>query len=299
MINFQGLNPQESIRKFCQMLIDEMNFRESQYLDTSYLKLKYENNLFDKKGKTLPVGIIGYSERLRPLILELKRSRTQTRILDGGCGCGSEALLMSLFGRDVTGIDLVPYRVEFAQSRIPYYQSLSNDILKVHFINSNIFDFLESAENFDIIWLMESISHIHPAEKFIELSFKRLNQNGLLIISDSNAMNPVSWYRSFKIRGALRWYTYREEKQTRKGRAVEVAEERIFSSRGLKKNLTQAGFTIKNSEISGFMGSFFLPKKLRMKDPLAKKLLLFQSVMKKTPIINLFGSNFTIVAEKS
>ncbi|MCZ2845666.1 MAG: class I SAM-dependent methyltransferase [Candidatus Bathyarchaeota archaeon] len=288
--------PHKSIQLFCRLIAEEMHFRRANNLDYSYLKRKYENILFDENGKIMPIGMLGYTERLIPLVTELKKIKGQAKVLDVGCGCGSETLLMSLLGVEVIGIDLVPYRVDFARSRIPYYQSLSQNLLKIQFLNSNVFKYLETSECFNIIWLIEAISHIHPAEEFLQLGFNRLHDNGLLIISDSNALNPVSWYRSCRIRGSVRWYTHKRFKDIDCGKPIEVAEERIFSIFRFKKKLARAGFKIERIEMSGFMGSFFLSRDLLSNQRLANTLLAFQNIVKKIPILCLLGSNYTIIA---
>jgi 2-polyprenyl-3-methyl-5-hydroxy-6-metoxy-1,4-benzoquinol methylase len=297
-IRFHSLKPHASVQVFCQLIAEEMSFRRLTHLDSSYLQMKYENMLFDQTGKMLPVGVMGYTERLIPLVTILTKMQGQARVLDVGSGCGSEALLMSLLGAEVTGIDLGSYKVDFARSRIPFYQSFSEDLLKIQFIDANVFHYLATTEQFNIIWLIEAISHIHPAEDFLQLAFNQLPDKGLLIISDSNALNPVSWLRSWHIRGSMRWYTYQQVPAVEGEEIVEVAEERIFSLFRFKKKLLSAGFNIKTVEVSGFMGSYLIPNTMLSNQRLSKALIAFQQIMKKTPILRLLGSNFTVVASK-
>lgn len=296
-IDFQSLTSDEFIQLFCQLVAEEIPFRRVNNLDRSYLKLKYENKLFDKEGKIIPVAVAGYADRLMPLMKKVKEAQGQVRVLDVGCGCGSEALLLSLLGVDVIGIDLVPYGVDYARSRIAYYQSFSKNLLRIQFLNSDVFKYLKGSERFNIIWQIEAISHVHPAEKFLRLAFNSLYADGVLIVSDSNALNPVSVYRSCRLRRSLICYTYKQPYDKNCAEPVEVAEERIFSIFSLKNKLIRAGFKIEIIQISGFMGSYIFPKNLLSKQRLSNMLIFFQSIMKKVPILRLLGSNFTIVAK--
>jgi 2-polyprenyl-3-methyl-5-hydroxy-6-metoxy-1,4-benzoquinol methylase len=297
-IDFQNIPFNQAIQTFIHLIAEEICFRKSQNLDSSYLELKYENNLFDADGNSYPVRVEGYKERLFLLINLISELRGQATVLDVGCGCGSESLLMSLLGADVTGIDLISHRTEFAQSRIPFYQSFSEHELQIQFSQANIFNFLPSAPKFNIIWMVESISHVHPAEDFLQLAFNSLPDNGFLILADSNALNPVSLFRACQLRGFKKWYTYEESTDMENNHSVKVAEERIFTFLRLRKMLEKVGFQIQNFNIAGFLGSYFIPRKMLPSLKLAKSLITLQNILKKTPVLRLFGSNFTLVAIK-
>lgn len=296
--DFKALTSAEFVELFCQLLSEEIHFRQKNNLEYSYLKRKYQNRFFSETGTVIPITARGYAERLMLLIQQVKRIKGEVTVLDVGCGCGSEALLLSLLGVKVVGIDVVPYRIKFARSRIGYYQQFSKNLLSIRFVNSDVFRYLESSDRFNIIWMIEAISHVHPAEEFIRLAFERLNDDGFLIISDSNALNPVSCYRSARMRGSLRWYSYKQRSSANHGKPVEIAEERIFSVFSMKCKLKKAGFKIEYVDISGFMGSYILPPKILESKWISNIMISFQNTMKKIPILRLLGSNFTVIAAK-
>jgi 2-polyprenyl-3-methyl-5-hydroxy-6-metoxy-1,4-benzoquinol methylase len=297
-IEFQGIPCDQVFQTFIHLIAEEIRFRKEQQLDSRYLELKYQNNLFDKDGKSYPVRVAGYKERLFPLINLISELQEQARVLDVGCGCGSESLLMSLLGADVTGIDLISQRTEFAQSRIPFYQSFSEQKLHIQFSQANVFNFLPSAPKFNIIWMVEAISHVHPAEDFLQLAFNSLPDNGFLILADSNALNPISIFRAYQLRGSRKWFTYEESTNMENDHSVRVAEERIFSLFRLQKILKKIGFQIQDVNVAGFLGSYIIPRKMLPSLKLAKSLITLQNILKKTPVLRLIGSNFTLVAIK-
>ncbi len=253
----KNLGPFQTVELFCQWLAAEYSYRLANALDCSCPVLKYEGKLFSR-GELRPLAVMAYAARLAPMISAL-RTYKRPRILDAGSGCGSESILFGLLGADVTGVDLVSFRTEYARSRLPYYRKSIPEELKVRFVNDNIIQYLSSQHGFDIIWANEAISHIHPAETFFRRALASLNPCGLLIISDSNGLNPLARYRASRIRGVSDWYVHRQFELMDLEAHEEVAEERLFSILTLKRKLEEAGFAIQGTDMYGFMGSNILP----------------------------------------
>jgi len=110
------------------------------------------------------------------------------RILDAGCGFGTECLLFALAGAEVMGVDLRPERHEVACKRPAFYEEQLGRSLNSSFRLSSIFN-LEERGLFDLIWVHNSITHIHPVEGFLELCSDLLAKNGELVIIDVNKMS--------------------------------------------------------------------------------------------------------------
>jgi SAM-dependent methyltransferase len=284
----------EAVELFCRWLAAEFFDRTARAMDCSYLALKYQGKLFSG-GQLRPVMVAGYAARLAPVISAL-RAKGRPRILDAGSGCGSEAILFGLLGADVTGVDVVSFRTEYARSRLPFYRDLGAGELKVRFVNENVLKFLGSSDCYDIIWANEAISHIHPAEAFLQRSLASLKPGGFLVISDSNGLNPLARYRASRIRGASGWYVHRQFRLMDLAAHDEVAEERLFSVTALKRKLEQAGFVVQRTDMHGFLGSSLLPMRWHSSPRLAAPLVLFQKIMKKLPLLCLLGSGMTITA---
>jgi len=282
---------------FCELMAEEFSCRRESGLDVLPLRVYYKN-MFMRDNLLIPVSANGYSYRLIPAVEECRKLEGQGRILDAGSGYGTESLLFSLLGSEVTGVELVPERAQFAKSRIEYFASVWNSPLKLQFVNADIFRYLEKADPFDIIWIMEAISHIHPPDVFLDLVRRKLKKGGKIIISDPNGLSPLAWLRSVKIRGSITHKTHQRFKDPETGSPVDYGQERIFTVFNLKKMLMEKGFRVDRVNISGFMGTSFTPNVLLRKKSIVRFLGSFERTIRKVPLVSSFGSVFTIVASK-
>jgi SAM-dependent methyltransferase len=292
-----SLSPQRVVEQFVNLLYLELSFRRQRQMDDFFLQLKYESGLFSRQGAFNHLAVCAYAARLSPLLTEIRRRRFPT-LLDSGAGCGSESILAALLGAEVTGIDLVPFKTEYAASRIPYFQGIGHRPLPLRFLNANVIRHLRGAAAYDLIWANEAISHIHPAEEFIAAAHQGLNPGGLLIIADANGLNPVARWRAARIRGDRDWYVHRGCNLGDDEPLDDVAEERLFTCRTLPRALVQAGFRIRRVEMHGFLGSFFLPLSWQRNPLVGKMLAGFQRGIRRVPLVRAFGSSMTVIAEK-
>ena len=294
---FRSLTAKNAVFLYARCLEQELVFREKKGLDILRLK-SYLRHLFSPDGKIIRLGWEGYGQRLAFIIEALRPSQKKLRILDAGCGYGTESLLFSLFPVEVWGIDLVPERIALARSRIDFFQSLSKRPLEVTFVNANIFRFLENAPPFDIIWAMEAISHIYPPEKFFQTCRQKITDDGKLIISDPNSLNPLALIRSIKIRGSIVHQPHQKFRDPETRLPADVGQEKIFNIFRIRKLLEASGFRIKAIDVSGFMGSSLLPQSLLHKEKAARLLERYQRIAQRTPIFRSLGSIYTLVAVK-
>jgi len=292
-----GDTPQSAFHTFSVLLEQELAFRKQLGLEWEELLLYYRN-LFDSQGKSIPVGINGYGQRLFPALGEMFKLERPCRILDAGSGYGTESYLFSLLGHVVTGVELVTERVDLARSRLDFFTSRCEFVLDIKFINAHILSFLENSPPFDVIWGMEAISHIYPQQDFFRLVRNRLNSGGKLIISDPNCLNPLAWLRAVKIRGSIRHKPHRRFKDPETDAPTDYGQEQIYTLPGIKKQLKQAGFHLQSIEMSGFMGSSFLPDRMLKERKAAPLLQAWQDICRALPGIRGLGSIYTIVAEK-
>ncbi|MBI2265817.1 MAG: class I SAM-dependent methyltransferase [Armatimonadetes bacterium] len=156
------------------------------------------------------------------------------RILDAGSGFGDKTILFALSGAQAVGYEILPNKLSVAGKMLTRSQEAAGGSLEASFVAKSAF---ESEGPFDIIFIMEAISHIHPAEGFLSRIREILSPGGKLIITDSNRSNPL-------IVKAL-------EKRVGKdlGRVEEieghlVANERVFSGPELKGMIEKAGFAV-------------------------------------------------------
>jgi len=188
-----------------------------------------------------------YYSRLRYMINLLFCLKNPT-ILDAGCGLGSESIFFSFLGAKVLSVDLEEEKIKTAEKRKLFYKDLING--EVEFALGNVFEIVRK-QKFDIIWMNEAISHIHPAEKFLKLAYGQLNPGGRVIISEGNAGNPCVLLRRFLETGHWSWTT-RCTEDSKTGRKVECARERLFTLGEIASILRKIGYSIGHVEFTQF-----------------------------------------------
>ena len=296
-VHLDGLSNIEIVFRFADLLKDELAFRTAHGMDACSLR-SYYSNLFMGEDRLIPLGVLGYAHRL-DLALECLRTLPDTAsILDTGAGYGTESLLFALLGKRVVGVELVPERAALAESRVPFYQSVSNAAMSIRFENANIFRFLEKAEQFDVIWAMEAISHIYPPESFFRVAFHKLKPGGRLIVSDPNRLNPLAWLRSVRIRGSVSHAPHKKFRDPETGMPIDYGQEQIFSVFQLKLILASVGFSVTRTYVSGFLCTSLLPRAVVSSKIGYMLLARLQQLAMSTPVIRGLGSIYTIVAVK-
>jgi 2-polyprenyl-3-methyl-5-hydroxy-6-metoxy-1,4-benzoquinol methylase len=117
----------------------------------------------------------------------LVKAGTVKSVLDVGCGCGSVSLWFSYLGASVKGIDLQEPRLRAGRKRAEVLGLSPTLALQSLF---------EETGRYDAIWIEQAFHHIEPRERAFEHLASLLNPGGYLVISESNAWNPL-------IQGAL------------------------------------------------------------------------------------------------
>lgn len=164
----------------------------------------------------------------------------QLKILDIGSGLGTQSLLFGFLGHSVVSIDLRTKRHQVAVRRKRFYEQELGRTLDIDFRLMNIFH-LDALDGYDLIWISNAISHIHPVEGLLQHCYRLLRNRGEVVIVDLNGMNPMKRLQTFRERG-LRVYTTRKDPNTNQD--VIYANERILSVSRQCRLLKQAGFTI-------------------------------------------------------
>jgi SAM-dependent methyltransferase len=185
-----------------------------------------------------------YAQKLVPT-LELIRSGTVERILNAACGNGFEAVLFALHEKPVSANDISAARTTVAQARALFYRELLGESFRLSVSCGNAIEMADRLSRFDLVYVQEAISHIHPAEAFLrQVAEQMLTSHGRLVICDSNGWNPVTRMRISRHlwaeRGTLRHYV-EEQLEPETGRKYLMAEERLFSSTRIHRALRRAG----------------------------------------------------------
>jgi SAM-dependent methyltransferase len=232
------------------------------------------------------------TEPMIRLLSALPKRNKPWRVLDAGCGLGTESIFWSTLRDDiqVLGVDLSARRLGVARARHAAYQRHFGRALHVRFLEQDVFGVL-NGEGFDVVWTMEAISHIDPAERFIADSTNNLGDRGHLVISDSHIWNPAMAWRVLKLR--RRGVTLRTQKTTSGGQTVSYAQERLLTVGWLSSILKEAGFASVQTQLS-----VFFPPKLAVSPSLLSACAVFDRVMNRVPVIRNVGGIYTLVASK-
>ncbi len=244
--------PQEIINNFCYALEREYDGKNP-FLDSKEYGIfrKYYGSLRNKARRYVYKNL--YQGRLR-YVTNLLPSLKRPLILDAGCGLGSESLLFSFLGANVVGVDLNEARLKVAEKRKLFYKDLIKG--KVEFLLGDVFKIIKR-QKFDIIWMNESISHIHPAERFLKLAYQQLNPGGRVIISEGNGGNPYILLKRFMETGRWSWtshFVQGPQTSTKVGYAVE----RLFTYKQITNILLEAGYFIGRVEFTCFIPVFLI-----------------------------------------
>lgn len=187
---------------------------------------------------------------------------------------------------DLTGVDIAERRLSAAKARKEAHEVHWGRALSILFTAHDVFDLLRS-QPYDVIWSMESISHIDPAEKFIENAFVSLEDGGSLVISDSHQLNPVVFMRASKHQ---RKGGHRDTRKVAGGNSVSYARERVFSVPHLVSLLKKAGFDRIRSQMS-----IYFPNQLSCFIGILRH---WDSFWNRIPFLRYAGGIYTITARK-
>jgi len=142
---------------------------------------------------------LNYVDRLHKMMDVLVRRFPQpqgVRIADIGCCQGNLSILLAEQGFDVTGVDINPDYLKYAQYKV--------ECGSVTWIQGN-FDQLALQDRFDCIILGELIEHCAYPEDFIGKALRHLKPGGLLLVTTPNAhmfRNNLPTFRSLASREA-------------------------------------------------------------------------------------------------
>ena len=105
-------------------------------------------------------------------------------VLDCGCGYGTTAFFLSMNKIPVVGTTLEFY-FEQIDNRKKYWSNFGN-IDNLIFEYQDIFESGFEANSFDYIILQDTLHHIEPVEKALQIFFKLLKKGGKIILVEEN-----------------------------------------------------------------------------------------------------------------
>ena len=280
---------------FYDLLIQEIDQNIMGLDDTSYQMLRsYYRSLATRQAER-KFFRYNWMQRTAPLaqaLQSLPKQEQTLHVLDAGCGVGSETLFMSLQRDDlqVTGVDIAPDRLKAAFARKTAYENYLKHPVQAKFVDQDVFDVLKQ-EQFHLVWVMEAISHIDPAEDFLALVHRQLAPGGMLVVSDSHLFNPaVAWEEYTRRRQGV---PLRTTRTISSGKQVSYAHERLFTVSGMQERLAKAGFVRTDMHMS-----IFFPPQAARYAWLFSLSCAVESLLKRIPGLRRLGGIYTLVAHK-
>lgn len=141
-----------------------------------------------------------YYERQTHELMARIAARPGARVLEAGCGCGTEALWAAAKGASVVGLDISDELLSVARHRLELLERETGRPLPCTFQRGSVLDLAED-EPFDVVYLEQAFHHIEPRQALITKLARLVKPGGHLILSEANGWNPFLQWRLFRMRG--------------------------------------------------------------------------------------------------
>jgi 2-polyprenyl-3-methyl-5-hydroxy-6-metoxy-1,4-benzoquinol methylase len=166
------------------------------------------------------------------------RGNPGARVLEVGCGMGTESLWLGLQGADITGADVRPDRLAVAKARHGVLEDQLGRNVSCKFLGKSLLDLPED-EKFDFIWMEQTFHHLEPRAQSVAKIAKLLKPGGEVVISEANAWNPFLQAQLFLRRGLPKVVTM----TTDDGKAIAYGDERVTTAGALCRNFARVGIS--------------------------------------------------------
>ena len=139
------------------------------------------------------------------------------KLLDLGCGVGTQASLFAARGAQVIGIDNKPERATAANTMRPWYEAQTNVTVDVDIHFADAFEFLANLEpeSLDGVYTQFALAYMEPHSEMLKLIHRVLRPGGRVLFREFNAgslynklLSKVNWLTAEKyqrIGDALGW----------------------------------------------------------------------------------------------
>lgn len=111
------------------------------------------------------------------------------RVLDAGCGFGSDALLFAAMGAEVVGVDLDGLRLGAAERRARYHASVSGRAPGARFEHGDVC--AAWPRGYDVVWVRDGLAAFASLEGFLAETRRKLRPGGVVIVDDANGAHPA------------------------------------------------------------------------------------------------------------
>ena len=213
-------------------------------------------------------------------------------IWDCGCGYGTTCLFLAMNGIKTYGTTLEFY-YDTVQKRKEYWGKYGDTSLFTC-TYENLFDNQPPPASYDWIIVQDTLHHLEPIDKALQIFSESLKKNGKVLSIEENGSNVIQRMKLYKYRGNKRIITIYDEKLKKD---ILIGNENIRSLRTWTGLFERNGFRMKQDSVAYVR--YYLPFTYRFSDPdqLLQKERQIQSGNGMRREYFFFGLNF--IAEKA
>jgi SAM-dependent methyltransferase len=148
-----------------------------------------------------------FLQRLK--FIQYQIDKPGSKIWDCGCGYGTTAIFLSLNGYDVYGNTLEFYH-EQIEKRIKYWKKFGS-LENLRLDHNDIFE-IQPESKYDYIITQDTLHHLEPINRAIEILSGSLVSNGKLIVIEENGSNILKRLKYYIQRGNKKIIEIHDEK---------------------------------------------------------------------------------------
>ncbi len=182
-----------------------------------------------------------FCQRLQYVIDHLNDKNA--KIWDIGCGYGTTGIFLSLNGYNVYGTTL-EYYFEKIPKRLSFWNKYGNaNLFKPEY--KNIFDSSLENKSIDIIIAQDTLHHLEPLDKAIQIFSNTIKDDGKIIVSEENGNNLLCSFKNYIKRGNKRIVEFHDE---RLNKTILLGNENTRTIKQWEKDFKEFGFNVNNIE---------------------------------------------------
>ena len=216
------------------------------------------------------------------------------RILDCGCGYGTTGIYLSLNGYKVEGLTLEYYHDEISSHK--QFWAKYGYVDGFNAIYQNIFDTDYPAETFDYIILQDTLHHLEPLDKALDIFSKIIKPNGKIILVEENGRNIIQNIKLIRQRGFKK---VKEVYDSKQDKTFLLGDENIRSLNKWRTSCEKHDLKINEESVQYIR---FYPPSSFMSDNSAEIISKEQKLWQKNRFLKnffFFGLNFVLEKQRS